>query len=328
MPDVILHIGTHKTATTTIQDMFAHNAALLARHGIIYPRLGKPAGHHGLVADWNPQLPDIYLLPGGSRAALRKLAKDHAGSEGTLFISTEEFSRATNGQRADLTEVRELLAPLGRVHVLCTLREQWQFIQSVFLEVSKSRSPMRPTQLANIAMLKDQVDGLWTDYNLLYDHLLKSFPAKDITFIDFDTARKSQGGIIGQVLRECGTDLQVDQMALVHNGQSNSSSPALPTCLSGMISAPQPASRALTAQLAKVIADRFDNARTTIFTRDDIERLTLHFGRRNNRLYDRLAAFQPDFRISTTSPGEKAVYFDMLDTGFWIEASKLFLRGD
>ena len=70
MARAILHIGTHKTATTTLQDSFRLNAALLARRGLIYPQIdARHSGHHGLVTDWNP-LPAVYHLPGGSMAAL------------------------------------------------------------------------------------------------------------------------------------------------------------------------------------------------------------------------------------------------------------------
>ena len=44
MARIVLHIGTHKTATTTIQNVFHRNATLLAQHGIVYPRLGTATG--------------------------------------------------------------------------------------------------------------------------------------------------------------------------------------------------------------------------------------------------------------------------------------------
>lgn len=88
MAKVVIHIGTHKTATTTIQDTFSQNAKLLRQHGVIYPRLSRFTGHHGLVSDWG-RLPKVYDLPGGSKAALRQIANEHGAGDHTVFLSSE-----------------------------------------------------------------------------------------------------------------------------------------------------------------------------------------------------------------------------------------------
>jgi len=72
MARLILHIGTHKTATTTIQNSFHANRKLLAQHGLIYPDLGRAAGHHGLVTDWI-DLPANYHYPQGAAAAWQQV---------------------------------------------------------------------------------------------------------------------------------------------------------------------------------------------------------------------------------------------------------------
>ena len=84
---VIIHVGPHKTATTTIQNFFTRNYGPLAELGCLYPRAGRAAGtklvhyHHplflsvieGRLADFDRQLfeigrevehrqPDIVLL--------------------------------------------------------------------------------------------------------------------------------------------------------------------------------------------------------------------------------------------------------------------------
>ena len=48
----ILHIGTHKTATTSLQTALYNNRHSLAEQGVIYPNLvdwdlRQRAGHHG-----------------------------------------------------------------------------------------------------------------------------------------------------------------------------------------------------------------------------------------------------------------------------------------
>lgn len=51
MNEIILHIGTHKTGTTTLQRFCASASDALAERGILYPRSARPrygptAGHH------------------------------------------------------------------------------------------------------------------------------------------------------------------------------------------------------------------------------------------------------------------------------------------
>ena len=197
MSRVVLHIGTHKTATTTIQDTFWTNSELLARHGVVYPRQGRVTGHHGLVFDWG-RLPEVYRLEAGSRRTLAQIAEDHAGGDLTVFLSSEEFSRGDPRGAVDFAEVRSILAPFGRIEVICTLRPQWQFLQSVYLELSKKMLPPRPPQMVAPVIEKGMFAGLWIDYNLLLDRLETVFAPDEIALVDFETARRGEGGILGQ----------------------------------------------------------------------------------------------------------------------------------
>lgn len=57
MSHLVLHIGTHKTGTTSFQNMMWKNARKLANYGVIYPRIhARHTGHHGLIAE-ETQLP-------------------------------------------------------------------------------------------------------------------------------------------------------------------------------------------------------------------------------------------------------------------------------
>ena len=107
MSKLILHVGTHKTATTTIQDILALNRKKLAKNGLIFPKMGRKSGQHGLVADWIA-LPEEYLFEEGSVAALKALSRDYANSDKTLFLSSEEFSRGDPNQHVDLATIRDL----------------------------------------------------------------------------------------------------------------------------------------------------------------------------------------------------------------------------
>ncbi len=56
MKTVYLHIGTHRTGSTSIQRFMANAEEALAEQGIIYPKTGRPDtdwtnqyGHHELA---------------------------------------------------------------------------------------------------------------------------------------------------------------------------------------------------------------------------------------------------------------------------------------
>lgn len=330
MARVVLHIGTHKTATTTIQDMFAHNAALLAEHGLIYPVLGRATGHHGLVMDWNHALPPVYALEGGALGTLHQIAADHAGGDHTVFLSSEEFSRGREGGRPDFAAIREALAGFERVEVVCVLREQWQFIQSIYLEVSKGRQPPRPPQVIDTVLLEDMVEGLWTDYNLLYDHLLQSFAPDEITFLDFDQSRTAAGGILGTMLRHLGVALQAGDLALVNEGRSNASPGALPTWAANLIAEPGVAPAWLIEAVTGAFEVQFGaGAASRIWTQAESRTLTGYAARCNARLSERLAPHQPGFVLSSTAlaenpdpAGKTSVFRDDLPADFWMRTNR------
>lgn len=331
MAKVVLHIGTHKTATTTIQDMFARNAALLASEGVIYPDLypdkEQVAGHHGLVMDWNP-LPGLYALPGGSLAALQRIAEDHAAGPGTVFLSSEEFSRGRDGARVDFAALRAALAPFESIEVVCVLREQWQFVQSIYLEVSKIRVPPRPPQFVETVLREDMVEGLWTDYNLLYDHLLKTFSPDEIHFLDYDACTAAPGGIIGQMLRHLGLGLTADQLELVNEGRSNASPRALPAWAANIIAEPRVAPPWLIEACRGAFTAQFGpEAQGHLWTREEFRSLRDYAQERNGLLAARLEGRQPGFALHLTNQRDSDIYREDLRADFWMRCSRWMFSG-
>lgn len=323
MARVVLHIGTHKTATTTIQDTFAHNAKLLEEHGIIYPKLGKATGHHGLVAEWNRHLPKVYHLAGGSLANLAKIAERHAHGDRTVLLSSEEFSRAADYGRVDFAALRAALAGFDRIEVLCVLREQWQFVQSIYLEIAKGRAPARPPVFVESVLGTDMVEGLWTDYNLLYDHLLQSFDPDEITFLDFDASRGAAGGIVGQVLAHLGCPLAVEALEPVNEGHSNRSSPAIPVWAASVISEPQVAPPWLIGATTGAFGVQFgEKARAILWTREETRWLRDYAQERNHRLSGRLATRQPGFAIAATPSQANDIHRGDCAADFWLRCSR------
>ncbi|WP_371060846.1 hypothetical protein [Rhodosalinus sp. 5P4] len=325
MARVVLHIGTHKTASTTIQDTFAANAALLARHRLIYPVLGAVSGHHGFVCDWISLNP-VYQLPGGSGEALRKLTRKYATTESTVFLSSEEFSRCGEGD-VDLAEIRDILSDFETIEVICVLREQWQFLQSVYLELSKKQQPPGAPHIVSKSIETGVIGGLFVDYNLLIDRLERVFLPEEITLLDYNRSKTSEGGIISILLRVLGIEIAQDEMKLVNGGQSNVSPMPLASWLANVLAQPKVAPPWLVHRCASLIkSSHGEDIATCVFSRPEFDMLRAHFDPLNEKLTRRRQPLQPDFRITSSAPLEPAVFRGGLEAGFWPKAARHFVQ--
>lgn len=315
MADVVLHIGLHKTGTTTLQDSFAANADLLARHGIHYPRLAKATGHHWLACDWNPHLPAAYRIEGGGMAALQALARDHAAGDGTLVLSSEELSRADPAFRPDMDAIRAALAPFARIRVVCTLRAQWRFLQSVWLEMAKHAAPsISPLELIRKAIAGPQAHGLWMDPNALYDHLLESFTAEEIVFLDHGTVQAEPEGILGAMLRL----LDGPAPDTMTQEPSNVSGEPLALWLAAAIATPAPAPPDLHAATLAALHEQFGpKVRSTLFTVAEREAVTRAFAPLNAAFAERLASLQPGFAITGEQPPAGLIHREQAGGDIW-----------
>ncbi len=329
MSKVVLHIGTHKTATTTIQDTFWANSALLEEHGIVYPRLSyllrrNPiTGHHGLVLEWGA-MPKAYHLRSGTIGTLEKLAKKYAGSDKTLLLSSEEFSRAPS--LAAMGRIRDALSAFDEVEVVCVLRTQWQFLQSIYLQVSRRRSAPPPPKLVQPVIKSGKHENLWVDYNGLLDQLEEVFAPGEISFLDFNDSVAQQGGILGTMLRHLGCDLDAGALAPVKGGASNVSPMSLAQWSATALAAPKTAPDWLVAKTTELLKAEFgENVKPCLFSRHEFKLLKDHFDARNAELATRRAAVQPGFAISPADDSGLNLFRDDIDAKFWLKMARLLV---
>jgi hypothetical protein len=321
---LVLHIGTHKTATTTIQDTFWANAPLMAEHGLIYPQLSAITGHHGLVPNWS-HMPPVYAYPEGPAGALQRLVRDHADSDATVFLSSEEFSRAS--ALDGLAGMRRILEPFERIEIVCTLRIQWQFLQSVYLELGKKTSPPRPPKLVDPVIETGMFQKLWVDYNGLLDQLEAVFAPDEITFFDFDTIRKADGGVLGTFLRHLGCPLTTSDLAPVNEGASNVSPLSLAGWAANILAEPQIAPDWLVDLATTAIhAEYGARVRPCLFTRDEFTRLARHFTARNAALEARRARHQPGFALTPASAEGLTLFRHEISSACWVLITRAMVK--
>lgn len=127
---ILLHIGPHKTATTSVQDAFFKQRDALSRQGVHYAGHG-PKAADAIRAVRNVRAPNGKVPPMRRWQALAREARSAAGAR--VVISNEFLSDALENV---VRKIAQDLDP-GRLHVVATLRpldrilpSQWQqFVQ-------------------------------------------------------------------------------------------------------------------------------------------------------------------------------------------------------
>jgi len=170
----LLHIGPHKTGTTSIQGALHLARERLAAEGVVYPGRGRQPLWPILAVTGQP------ALLGGPRPEISywdNLVRDVRAADGRRAVLSSEFFA-----EADDATARRVIADLGgaRVHVVVTLRSltrilpsQWQqYLQNGFhfrylewLEGILSDPPLTPTP------------GFWRRHR--HDELVKRWAAEN-----------------------------------------------------------------------------------------------------------------------------------------------------
>lgn len=323
MAHIVLHIGTHKTATTTIQSLFREGANVLAKHGVIYPKLDEGNAHHicaGNRKSWSSK----DGAKSGSENAYDILVRRYADRDDTVFVSSEEFSRYEFGKTnfVDFEKIRKLLAPFETVKVVCVLRCQWQFMQSAYMEITKMRTSPQPAQMVENALYSGTYDGLAVDYNLLLNRLEQFFNPDEITFYDYDTICRTPDGIIGGFLRHLNLPLRPDDLVADRATDRNVSvAPLARWAANELVTVAKPELLDVANESLQSWAQA-QNFKNSIFTAAEIETLNAHFKARNDIFSQRRARVQPGFEITGYDIPENTIFRDQINARYWKKVAK------
>jgi hypothetical protein len=325
MSRIILHVGTHKTATTTVQDSLALNRERLAVRGIVFPAVGPTAGQHSLVTRWIT-LPERYCDPRPALEAWQALATRHAAGSGTILVSSEEFSRS-RPSAVDMRELSRLVAGFGSRTVVCVLRNQLAYLQSIYLQVTRdSRGPSFEAFLDQ-CLRSNHATGVLLDYGALYDHLLTGFRPEEIVFISYEAAVRDPGGILGHLFDRLGLPGAADLAPLP--GNSNVSPEPLASWAANQIAAPKVADRGLVALARAALAETFGaEAQSTLFSRPEVARVAAHFAPLNAAFEARYRRVDPGFALAPLTLSPDLVHRGQLTAPqFWIGIGRRLYTG-
>lgn len=213
---MLVHIGTEKTGTTTLQDVLAASADALAAAGYhLLTTPGRTAARDiaaAAVGDGYDEFIEMELrLTDDERAAFaeevtRRVAQEAADLPAgvhTVIVSSEHFhSRLTETGR--VRRLAEMLAPLGGdVEVLCYLRPQAELITSHY----STRLRMGETRtLDDVAHSLLRTDVPYGDYLGLLERYAGVFGEDRITVRIFDRDALVGGDIVTDFAAAVGFD--------------------------------------------------------------------------------------------------------------------------
>jgi hypothetical protein len=196
----VLHIGTHKTATTSFQTMIARNETFFADQRLCYPTAGRVGdGHHNLA--WELNGDERYDPVAGSLADLAdELAKARPGA---VLLSSEDFEYLYRRPEA-LRSIRRTMERLGyRTHVLVVLRQPSEYLESLYVELCKHGLEEEFDRFVARSLAEGGIVFRGWDFRLNYEQLVASFAAifgkRAVHILRYDPVDS-----VGPLLEACG----------------------------------------------------------------------------------------------------------------------------
>jgi hypothetical protein len=196
---IIIHIGTHKTGTTSIQKALFLGRESLSKVGVLYPATDLDRGTRQRLRKQGEM--SAVARRGRPRAVERErsaLTKEfEASGAHTMVISEEGLS----GPNPNCVEFFRPLAAQYQLEVVCYLRRQDLFVESFFNQVIKRAE-------RNLAHnIIDYMNTERTRARLDYHRMLSTWRAlpAQVTALDFATEARS-GGLVASFLRAASID--------------------------------------------------------------------------------------------------------------------------
>ncbi len=225
-PTCYVHIGTHKTGTTSIQHILTANEDRFATFGILIPRAGRAeraGGHHNLAWELNG---DSRFDPdcGTFADVLREI--ERTGSN-RVCLSSEDFEYL---DAAALQTLADGLRAVGyRPVIIVYLRPQSGYIESLYVELVKhGLTESFDRYLADIITAGEvRFNERWRfqfDYEELVRDLTAVFGAAHILARRYDP--EPPYGVVGDFLRLLGVRPgDIDRRTLRRSSRLNQSRP-------------------------------------------------------------------------------------------------------
>ena len=204
---IILHVGMHKTGTTSIQNNCYRQRKTLAEHGIIYPFFSyldqKRSNHSGPITAAISHTPDRYGEQwraglGNNPKALQQSYQDQfrelldTPKGDTLILSGETISAFANDDLKKLH--KQLLQHTDHLRVLVYVRNPASAVGSILQQRVRGGGD-RDTD--------DNIIALASNSRRRYERLKKVF-GDSLEVLNFHEAVSHPSGLVGSFMELCG----------------------------------------------------------------------------------------------------------------------------
>ena len=208
--DVLIHIGPHKTGSTSIQRCLADNYAALLEEGVLYPEAGR-RGRKGVEHLHHPL---ALALAAGDRDACAAFVDDVAvelgqGQVRLVILSSEVLARGK--LPADVFAEARALFPRANVRWLFYVRRQDELLLSLYAEGIKERLIAWPRGIAFYDT------SAFLDHRMRYEKLRSAVADDPILVASFDDEKRE---LIPAFLRRLGVPPHVISETKVHANPS------------------------------------------------------------------------------------------------------------
>jgi hypothetical protein len=293
MKNVILHIGTGKTGTSTIQDYLYRNRQCLARkHDLDYASMGlRRTNHFGEVitahygvAEWIVRQDEETLLK------LRKSIENSLCS--TVLFSCETFYHIFVGQA--LKTLQQVLQGF-HVTVICYVRRQDLYMESAYrqqVKVGEFKMPF--PQFLNIHTDPAKLEKVHANYYRILRPWEEMFGRDALLIRPFDKKSLRKGDLLEDFLHLCGLHGALQScknLPRVHNI-------ALPRELIKVIRYFNAAGTIEPHQQQSFVADlmsKVEFADAPMLAYADRKRIIANYSEANNKLFQRYIGTQKSF---------------------------------
>jgi len=133
---IVIHMGLHKTGSTSFQNFLSLNKLVLMDAGILYPNIDNNEESHWIIPN-QIILENWTYLENYFKEIILIANKNNLK---TIFISSEDISiLLTESYRVNKFE--NLITRLGiaEIELFCVLRNQWDYFNSLYAEMSKHK---------------------------------------------------------------------------------------------------------------------------------------------------------------------------------------------
>lgn len=190
---IYIHIGTHKTGTSSIQKTMSNNDELLLANDYLYPRQSRvfQTGHHNLVYEYYS--PSQFVSERGSMAEM--LDEFEQSSASNLLLSSENFYWF---EQDHIDAFISHLPKDAEKRVVIYLRRQDEFLQSAIVQSFKTLLWKEPI---DEWPTKYEQHGLRGDYAAILQLWANAVGANNVMVRPFERSQMAKGDLLYDFLK-------------------------------------------------------------------------------------------------------------------------------